>query len=191
MKKLAALLCVVGIVGCAMVGWASPATGVTPTVLSRATFDPFHLNRDPHSLVEFEARAKSPLDFVVRQHDYLPHSSTGWHSHPGPVFISVTKGTLTFYEYRRSYMLSEGRRCQTRIRRHGTRSYRFERDRRDRPGHLRHCRACGDGFPQRACRTKSVLRLLGRNSLESGMNSLKLPAISSRLSAIAPQTGSS
>ena len=75
MKKLAALLCVVGIVGCAMVGWASPATGVTPTVLSRATFDPFHLNRDPHSLVEFEARAKSPLDFVVRQHDYLPHSS--------------------------------------------------------------------------------------------------------------------
>ena len=87
MKKLAALLCVAGIVGCAMVGWASPATGVTPTVLSRATFDPFHLNRDPHSLVEFEARAKSPLDFVVRQHDYLPHSSTGWHSHPGPVFI--------------------------------------------------------------------------------------------------------
>jgi hypothetical protein len=99
MKKLAALLCVAGIVGCTMIGWASPATGVTPTVLSRGTFDPFHLNRDPHSLVEFEARAKSPLDFVVRQHDYLPHSSTGWHSHPGPVFITVTKGTLTFYEY--------------------------------------------------------------------------------------------
>ena len=99
MKKLAALLCVAGLVGCTMIGWASPATGVTPTVLSRGTFDPFHLNRDPHSLVEFEARAKSPLDVVVRQHDYLPHSSTGWHSHPGPVFITVTKGTLTFYEY--------------------------------------------------------------------------------------------
>ena len=101
MKKLAALLCVVGIVGCAMVGWASPATGVTPTVLSRATFDRVGLVAmlgcgiaEPHDSLGIFV-----VDFVVRQHDYLPHSSTGWHSHPGPVFISVTKGTLTFYEY--------------------------------------------------------------------------------------------
>ena len=34
----------------------------------------------------------------MRQHDYDPGFTTGWHSHPGPVFITVTKGTLTYYE---------------------------------------------------------------------------------------------
>jgi quercetin dioxygenase-like cupin family protein len=38
------------------------------------------------------------MDVVVRQHDYVPGSSTGWHQHPGPVFITVVSGTLTFYE---------------------------------------------------------------------------------------------
>ena len=33
------------------------------------------------------------------RHDYAPDSTTGWHTHPGPVFITVTKGTLAFYEY--------------------------------------------------------------------------------------------
>jgi len=36
---------------------------------------------------------------VVRRHDYDPHSTTGWHSHPGPAFITVLEGQLTFYEY--------------------------------------------------------------------------------------------
>ena len=35
----------------------------------------------------------------IRQHDYAPGGHTGWHSHPGPVFLQVTKGTLTVYEY--------------------------------------------------------------------------------------------
>ena len=44
-------------------------------------------------------KAKDPMDFVVRQHDYQPGSTTGWHRHPGPVFITVTKGTLSYYLY--------------------------------------------------------------------------------------------
>ncbi|WP_352663350.1 cupin domain-containing protein [Mesorhizobium sp. M0621] len=43
-------------------------------------------------------RAKRPLDIAVRTHDYAPGSSTGWHSHPGPVFITVTEGEVTLYE---------------------------------------------------------------------------------------------
>src|SRR5439155_14221647 len=30
---------------------------------------------------------------------YLPRASTGWHTHPGPVLITVLQGTVTFYEY--------------------------------------------------------------------------------------------
>src|SRR5690242_7493055 len=52
----------------------------------------------PHALLDFEAKAKTRLDMVVQTHDYLPWASTGWHTHPGPVFITVTEGTLKFYE---------------------------------------------------------------------------------------------
>jgi Cupin domain len=73
--------------------------GVTPTVLARGTYDSFNVRSDPHGPIDdFRAHSTSPIDVVVRRHDYAPHSTTGWHSHPGPVFITVTQGTLTFYE---------------------------------------------------------------------------------------------
>ncbi|MFN2470728.1 MAG: cupin domain-containing protein [Gaiellaceae bacterium] len=49
--------------------------------------------------VGFTAESRSPIDIVVRRHGYAVNSHTGWHSHPGPVFITVTQGTLTYYEY--------------------------------------------------------------------------------------------
>jgi quercetin dioxygenase-like cupin family protein len=81
------------------VALASPPVGVTPTLLARGTYDAFKVKSDPRGPIEFEAEAKPAIDIVVRRHDYLPGSSTGWHSHPGPVFITVTQGTLTYYEY--------------------------------------------------------------------------------------------
>jgi hypothetical protein len=78
---------------------AEPATGVRATVLARGTYDGFNVRSDPHgTIADFRAHSKAPVDLVVRQHDYDPGSTTGWHSHPGPVFITVTRGTLTFYE---------------------------------------------------------------------------------------------
>jgi quercetin dioxygenase-like cupin family protein len=71
---------------------------VTPTVLARGTYDAFKVKSDRHGPINFKAKSKSPIDLVVRKHDYLAHSSTGWHGHPGPVFITVTQGQLTFYE---------------------------------------------------------------------------------------------
>jgi len=93
------LLCVFVFVVCAVISRASPASGVTPTLIGRGTFAPFHIKTDPQSLVDFEAKAKSDLDIVVRTHDYAAHGSTGWHTHPGPVFITVLEGQVTFYEY--------------------------------------------------------------------------------------------
>jgi hypothetical protein len=79
---------------------AEPPSGVTTTVLARGTYDSFKVKSDPQGPIsDFRARSKSPIDIVVRRHDYAPHSTTGWHSHPGPVFITVMQGTLTFYEY--------------------------------------------------------------------------------------------
>lgn len=78
---------------------ASPPSGVTPTLLARGTYDAFKVKSAPGSPVEFKAKARSPIDIVVRKHDYAVGGYTGWHSHPGPVFITVAQGALTYYEY--------------------------------------------------------------------------------------------
>jgi hypothetical protein len=85
-----------GLVGITM---ASPASGVTPTLLARGLYDDFKVKSVPQSPIDFQVKAKTPVDVIVRQHDYAVGSHTGWHSHPGPVFITVTKGTLTYYLY--------------------------------------------------------------------------------------------
>lgn len=97
MKKMITALCALVLVFtvCAIL-WASPAVGVTPTLIGRATYEPFKVETD--SLVNVEVKAKSHVDMVVRTHDYAVGSSTGWHTHPGPVFINVVQGQVTFYE---------------------------------------------------------------------------------------------
>jgi hypothetical protein len=77
---------------------ASPASGVTATLFARGTYPAYHLKTDPKSSIDFEAKTKQETDVVVQRHDYAPGATTGWHQHPGPVFITVTQGQLTFYE---------------------------------------------------------------------------------------------
>lgn len=79
---------------------ANPASGVTGTLLARGTYDGFNVRSDPHgSIADFRAHSTDPVDVVVQRHDYAAGANTGWHQHPGPIFITVTQGTLTFYEY--------------------------------------------------------------------------------------------
>ena len=47
---------------------------------------------------EVELETKPAMDIAVRMFSYAAHSTTGWHSHPGPVFIQVVQGAVTFYE---------------------------------------------------------------------------------------------
>jgi hypothetical protein len=91
--------CVLSVIASAMPAWASPAFEVTPMVINRAMFAPFKVKTVHDSPIDFRATARSDLDIVVRQHNYGPRGHTGWHKHPGPVFITVKTGTLTFYEY--------------------------------------------------------------------------------------------
>jgi hypothetical protein len=76
---------------------ASPPSGVTPTLLARGTYGSFKVMSSGPGM--FKAEAKQPIDMVVRRHDYAAGGSTGWHSHPYPVFITVISGQLTFYDY--------------------------------------------------------------------------------------------
>src|SRR5882757_140594 len=47
---------------------------------------------------------RGPRDMLVTSIVVDPGGSFGWHTHPGPVLVAVSKGTLAFYE-------PNGKRC--------------------------------------------------------------------------------
>jgi hypothetical protein len=95
-----AILCVLTIGGYVLKTWATPATGVTRTLIGRGTYDRFFVNTDTNQApFQYIAKAQPGIDLEVDTHSYQPLASTGWHKHPGPVYITVTSGQLTFYEF--------------------------------------------------------------------------------------------
>lgn len=97
--KLSAVLAILAALAAfAAITQANPGVGVTPTLLARGTYDAYAVKTDAHSSIHFKAKTKGATDMVVQRHDFLPGAVTGWHQHPGPIFITVTQGTLTFYE---------------------------------------------------------------------------------------------
>ena len=71
---------------------ATPPSGVGPSVTYRATVPPYHVDSN-----DFKVFQKNPEDVVVRQLNYPPGASSGWHTHPGPVFVLVTSGSVVNY----------------------------------------------------------------------------------------------
>jgi len=94
---------------------ATPAVGVHRTLIGRGTYDAFLVNTDQNQSLnprdptvkpfQYIAKAQAldktnpAIDVEVDTHLYDPLGSTGWHKHPGPVYITVTSGQLTFYEF--------------------------------------------------------------------------------------------
>jgi cupin domain len=99
MKKIAFASGVLVLSAFGVLTLASAPVGVTPTLIGRGTYSAFKLRTPPVSSVDVKIEAKHPLDVVVRTHDYAVDSSTGWHTHPGPVLITVVQGEVTFYDY--------------------------------------------------------------------------------------------
>ena len=74
------------------------SSGSQSTLLGRATFaERFKIKRTTGDWT-MEIHAKDPLDVAVQSITFQPGAQSGWHSHPGPVFIQVVSGTMTFYE---------------------------------------------------------------------------------------------
>jgi quercetin dioxygenase-like cupin family protein len=98
---------------------ATPGSGTTSTLLGRATFEAFDVSRRVKAPKDHEsdaqasqntgdhggptiwkvkAEAAPALDIATQTITFAPGGQSGWHTHPGPVFISVIEGTMTFYE---------------------------------------------------------------------------------------------
>ena len=74
----------------------------TSTLLARSTFsDPHDQNLMIKRISDdwhFELKTKPAMDVAVQSIIFPPGSSSGWHTHAGPVLIQVVSGTVTFYE---------------------------------------------------------------------------------------------
>jgi quercetin dioxygenase-like cupin family protein len=115
--------------------WATTGSGTQSTLLGRVTFDGFEVTRrvvvaSPRAVKdqavaqdrdrsrrgrtvwEVEVEAEPALDVATQMITFQPGGQSGWHSHPGPVFISVIEGTMTFYE-------SDDPRCEPIVRHAG------------------------------------------------------------------------
>jgi quercetin dioxygenase-like cupin family protein len=88
------VLAIVLIVAFAGTALATGATGFHPAILARGTTD---------GAVEFNMgvikfQTKDDIAIVAATVNLDPHASSGWHSHPGVVLVTVASGTVTFYD---------------------------------------------------------------------------------------------
>ena len=72
------------------------------TLLGRATFeDPKDQTLMVKRMTEgfhVEVKAKPALDVAMQSISFPAGAQSTWHTHPGPVFIIVAEGTMSFYE---------------------------------------------------------------------------------------------
>jgi quercetin dioxygenase-like cupin family protein len=73
---------------------ATPGSGAVGTILSVGTLQAgVKVNTDN---LKFSTR--DDIQVVTQTITIAPGGHTGWHSHPGPVFVTIAAGTMTFYD---------------------------------------------------------------------------------------------
>ena len=81
---------------------AASAPVSVSTLLARSTFsDPNDQNVNIKRISDdwhIQIKSKPAFDIAVQTILFPPGSASGWHTHPGPVFIQVKSGTMTFYQ---------------------------------------------------------------------------------------------
>jgi len=50
-----------------------------------------------HSDAGIKLKTKDAIDVVTQSISIAPGGTTGWHSHPGPVFVTIKSGEMTIY----------------------------------------------------------------------------------------------
>lgn len=50
-----------------------------------------------HSKSGIKLKTKDAIDVVTQSISIAPGGTTGWHGHPGPVFVTIKSGELTIY----------------------------------------------------------------------------------------------
>ena len=79
------------------VAWATPPKGVTNSLIAGpVVLGEVHVVQE-NPLYGAMIKTRGLSDAVARSLSIVPGGDTGWHSHPGPVFVLVTAGTGSLY----------------------------------------------------------------------------------------------
>jgi hypothetical protein len=71
------------------------ASGFASTPLARGSSEAFHIRSTDG--FDVEIKTKDSTDIAMANVVVAPGGTSGWHTHPGPVFVVVKTGTITFY----------------------------------------------------------------------------------------------
>lgn len=83
-----------GAVATVTVASATPSSGSASTVIGRAVVsEDIKINTS-----EIKVMTKDPVEVITQTVTFQPGGTSGWHSHPGPVFVVVKTGTITVYD---------------------------------------------------------------------------------------------
>ena len=86
-----AMVATVATVGAAM---ATSGLFATPTNLSRGTLEA----GDKINMSFVKLQVRGDTDVFTQKIDIAPGGHTGWHSHPGPVLVTIAAGAMTLYQ---------------------------------------------------------------------------------------------
>jgi hypothetical protein len=103
-----ATVCGAGAAFAAHVSEVDPATVPTGTLVAHNRVDGIRLSSIARAVDDGKA------DVFIAHARFAPGQDTGWHTHPGPVFVQVVKGSLTYQDARHgecrqiTYMAGQG-----------------------------------------------------------------------------------
>jgi len=93
------IVAVIGFTLVSALAWATLSSGTMSTLVGPPTvYEAFDVKRQTPGLWKIRIEAKDGVKVATQTIVFQPGGESGWHSHPGPVLISVKEGTMTFYE---------------------------------------------------------------------------------------------
>ena len=87
-------LALVAVMASISIAAATSGSGVSATTFSRGTLDA----RVKIHTADLKFSTRHDLDVVTQTITIAPGGHTGWHSHPGPVFVTIAGGAMSFYD---------------------------------------------------------------------------------------------
>jgi quercetin dioxygenase-like cupin family protein len=90
----ATALALAGILASVGVVVATPGAGAVGTTFARGTLEAGLKIHTP----ALKISTRQDVDVVAQTITIAPGGHTGWHTHPGPVFVVIQAGTLTYYD---------------------------------------------------------------------------------------------
>jgi quercetin dioxygenase-like cupin family protein len=92
--RRALVLGLIGVIASVGIVAATPGVGAVGTILSTGTLS---AGVRIHT-ADLKFSTRDDIKVVTQTITIAPGGSTGWHSHPGPVIVTISAGRMTFYD---------------------------------------------------------------------------------------------